>query len=264
MNQGEEFLRGACAQIAQDETEDLACSLSPAQIRQAENLYHQHRRKIFRQIERNSKKTASAIAPWLRTAACLTLVVGVAYLALHQSPPDNPPLSSGSTASVAPYAQNPFPSTFEKKTDGFSTLYTTPINNTTEIKAESPTASPTYLPITEIPLTPADVWPGLFFPECMPISALNQLSIAENQASFSFMTEQGAGIFTECFSAVLFSPVPEAAQDYVQIGDWIALRETSGDQIVLTWVADGHTLRLSAPAAAAESIAESVKKIVNQ
>lgn len=264
MNQGEEFLREACAQIAQDETEELARSLSPAQLRQAEKLYRQHRRSILRQIERNSKKANSAIVPWLRAAACLTLAVGVAYLALHQSPPDNTPLSPGITASVAPYVSKDGFSTFEDELIETPTVSPTQISNTEEMQTIFPTTTPHQPFAAEAPLMPVDVWPGLFFPENMCVSSLDQLSIAEDQAAFSFMTEQGAGVFTEYFSSLLLSPVPGAAQDYVQIGDWIALRETSGDQIILTWAADGHTLRLSAPAAEAESIAETVKKLVKQ
>ena len=69
MNRGDDLLRQACAQLAQEEAEQLEAGLSRAQIRQAEEAYRRHRLRALRTIARRTKKPLSSSRVFLRVAA---------------------------------------------------------------------------------------------------------------------------------------------------------------------------------------------------
>lgn len=302
MKRSEELLREACARIAEDEADALARRITPSLEREAEDLYRRHRRQVFRLIEKSSRKrTRPAI--WLRGAACFALLIGVAILALHQRPVDHTPLSPGTSASVAPYTSapaatatslpeiTPMPTATPEPTpwimEAPETIVETTLPQTGDINGEpepvievTPLPTPTPQPVvtpTAIPaITPTllpmptsgqgeakDLWPGQFFPEGILIRT-EAVGQAADHMTYTYETGSGPVTFTEYSVAAMLSPVPGASAAYVQLGGTIALLETVGDQATLTWVADGRTLSVTAPAAEAEQIALSVKKLREQ
>ena len=297
MNRSEELLREACAQIAEDETEALARHVSPALKREAEEMYRRHRRHVFRLIEKNSKKHTRP-AVWLRAAACFVLVAGVAFLALQQRQPDyNTPLAPGPSASTAPFTAvptatpapaataEPAPTVTPEPTElPYETAVSevTPVslnssvqyfnNEPAEINGEPegvteatvpPTPAPTLLPQSALAENGLDCWPGLFFPAGMTVQP-DQITRLDDHAIYTCADEHGPVVFTEYTAAVLLSPVPNGAQQYVALNGVVALMETANGQTTLTWTMDGHTLVLTAPAEDAERIALTVGKITGR
>lgn len=102
MKREDEWLREACAQLAQEETEQLEKSMNRKATQEAEALFQRHKRQALKLIAKNSKKRGS-FPVTLRVAACLVLVVGAVWLALSQQSKEPTPLSPVYTASVAPF-----------------------------------------------------------------------------------------------------------------------------------------------------------------
>ena len=102
MKREEELLRQACAEIAQEEADQLERGLTPSDIRQAEQAYRRHRKKALSLIRR-SAKTTRPIRVYLSAAAAAAVIFAAVYVSLNHSAPDPVTVSQPPTASVAPY-----------------------------------------------------------------------------------------------------------------------------------------------------------------
>ncbi|MBR3739717.1 MAG: hypothetical protein IKN04_04565 [Clostridia bacterium] len=102
MKRGEDWLREACTQAAQEETDQWERGLTRTELREAEEVYRHHRRKVLSLIRRETRgKSPSRM--WLRIAAALAVLAGAVYLSLRQPPPDTVPQTHLSGVTAAPY-----------------------------------------------------------------------------------------------------------------------------------------------------------------
>ena len=74
MKREEDWLRDACAELAEEETDQWERSLSAEDIRQAEDAYRRHGKTARSLIRRKSAR--SAAAPYWRAAAILAPIAG--------------------------------------------------------------------------------------------------------------------------------------------------------------------------------------------
>ena len=286
MKQQEDWLRQACERLAQEETEKLESSLTRQDIREAEALFKQHKRKALALIGRNSKKSGRGMA-YLRAAACLILVIGGVYFALTRSSPDPVPLSPGSTSSVAPYlTPSPTFSPVPTAPAPTATPYLETSPTVTAVFTEIPTVSPTFTPTptvtptftptpspTETPPTPTPAplipgaWTGEYFPEWLPEGyEFVQLEQGEGSRSAVYALGDSRLIFTE-YDAADAVPLPDAAERtdapaYIQCGDTVALRVPTQNGTFISWSAQGRSFSLLTRADQPEEIVKSVKKIL--
>ena len=264
----ENDLREALSQLAQEETEQFAQSLTREERRNAEALFRQHKRRALSLIARHSRKAHGSAARWLRAAAALVLVLGGALLIFRQTPPEITPLAPGRTASVAPYhSDTPAPTETP-----ISTEIPTPVPTDTPIPTPEPTPVPTLEPTATPPtLTPAPVWQdaaapsawqGSAFPSRLPGGYFADGLESENGVHTAvFSNGDDRIVFTES-EALSSLPIADGADvTYVQWDGVVALRAQAGSQVQLTWDENGHSFSLLATGGQAEEIARSVKKV---
>lgn len=274
----EEWLREACAQIAQEEAETLERSISPKLEQAADTLYQRHRRRVFALIRQNSRQKKGRLAPYFRAAACLALAAGAAFMLLHPKTRDALPAVQPPAASVLPYcteepspvptaADTPSPTyalNFAEKQTEISTDTPNFSEKATETPtpAPSPTPEPTLTPVPEERVIPAD-WMGAYFPAEIPEGYALLSSTGESGASVAVYADASGGriIFTEYETERSVSIPEDAEMDYIGLHDGAALRMVRQDTVLLAWQMEGRTLTLEADARRAMEIAESVEKI---
>ncbi|MBQ4073644.1 MAG: DUF4367 domain-containing protein [Clostridia bacterium] len=288
MNRQEELLRQACAMLAEEETNALENSLSPAAKAEAEKLYRQHRLKIFALIQKETKKKKGAFPFLLKAAACLMLIAGAAWIGLHQHHPDPIPMTPLPSASIVPY-YSPVPTetiipTHAPEETAIPTLTPdptstpTPVPTITPTFTLTPTPSPTFTPLpTRTPdvaeAAPAVIpeetsgtapgqWQGVYFPQALPEGyAIADTEEDSSSRSIVYTKDTSSIIFTE-YNLQKAMTIQEGAKlSYVQIGDQIGLKMETDNAVTLSWEMDGHTLSITCTAADAEEIAASVKKV---
>ena len=268
MSREDEILREACARAAREETEELKSSLTLEESRLAEETYRHHRPAALELIRRQTKPRRR----WgraLTAAACVAVLLGAAYGALHRVPPEQTPAAQPPTPPVAPY-HSPVPTQAPEIT-ALPTAALTQTPSPTETPAPSPTPSPTPAP-TEAPAptsTPAPAayqpqrWMGAFFPQGLPegsdLAYLNQ----DNGCHAAGYTLNGKEIvFTEYDALQSLVPVSGAEIRYVALDNGlIALRTEEDGVVTLVWDQDGRTLKVECEEADAEEIANSVVKV---
>ena len=288
MSRQEELLRQACAMLAEEETNALENSLSPAAKAEAEKLYRQHRLKIFALIQKETKKKKGALPFLLKTAACLMLIAGAAWIALHQQHPDPTPMTPLPSASIAPY-YSPVPTetiipTHAPEETAIPTFTPDPTNTPSPIPTVSPTSvltptpSPTFTPLPtrtpdvaeaaptmsleETSGTAPGLWQGVYFPQALPEGyAIADTEEDSSSRSIVYTKDTSSIIFTE-YNLQKAMTIQEGAKlSYVQIGDQVGLKMETDNAVTLSWEMDGHTLSITCTAADAEKIAASVKKV---
>ncbi len=284
MKREEDWLREACAQLAQEETEQWEQGLTPAKLRHAEEAYRRHRRRALSLIRRNTRKQSPARII-LRAAAVLLVLAGAAYLALRQPPPDTVPQTHLSAATAAPY-YSPVPTSspnfatvwaFIPTSTPYSPEYPMPSTTYTPVPEITATASPTSLPTLEptpistveptpVPTaeptpapsavpSPPEGWTGSLF----PAGLLNANTPDITQGDGWHQAAWEGWVFTE-YTDDRVLDVPENAEiSYVQWGDTVALRAETAQGVTLIWVQEGHSLRLFAVSGDAVEMAKSVK-----
>ena len=173
MKHEDDWLREACASLAQEEADQLEQGLTDAEIRQAEAAYRRHRKAGLSLIRRKSAR--SSAAPYLKAAAVLALVIGAVSLSFRQAPLAKLPQAQPPTASVFPYftdaptigpaapPTDPPPTQPTERQDGLSTA--SPDHQVTPGAARVPTLRPMGGPDaaaseTAVPL----VQPTVFLP----------------------------------------------------------------------------------------------------
>ena len=171
MKREEELLRQACAEIAQEEADQLERGLTPSDIRQAEQAYRRHRKKALSLIRR-SAKTTRPIRVYLSAAAAAAVIFAAVYVSLNHSAPDPVTVSQPPTASVAPYYSpvptaepSPAPTSIPPtESPVFTDIPTTsptktPNSATTELVSptfgEAPEVTPTQTPVPAWTPSPA-------------------------------------------------------------------------------------------------------------
>ena len=289
MKREEDRLREACAQLAREEADQFERSLTRADLRLAEELYRRHRRKALSLIRRNADG-GSAVKMWTRIAAALAILAGGIYLALGHSSRETVPQGQISLVTVAPYyspSPSPSPSTEtvwaisatpppnsdiksiisatnmpgieEKETDSptfspFPTSAPTPTATPTEEPSPTPSGEPVSAPSPTLP----EDWTGSYFP----------MGLLDENASFTISKGDGwqqaacgGWIFTEYADGRVLDAVPDARLSYVQWHDTVALRMETENGVTLTWVQDGHSMRLYTGEGNAAEMAKTVKKI---
>ncbi len=291
MKREEDWLREACAQLAQEETAQLEQNLTRAELLKAEETYRRHRRKALALIRRNTRKQSPARIV-LRAAAVLLVLAGAVYLSLRQSPPDTVPQTHLTAATAAPYyspTPSPNPTTF---LEGSPTLSTNPVEISTAVPTEQPTSwpSPTVIPTlastaeptptpeptatpspepTPTPLptpapsavpSPPEGWTGNYFP-------MGLLDADKPDILWGDGWQQAAWdgwAFTE-YTDDRMLDVPEGAEiSYVQWEDTVALRAETADGVTLIWVQHDHSLRLFSKDGDTLEMAKSVKKFFEE
>ncbi|MBQ9264149.1 MAG: hypothetical protein IJ189_08080 [Clostridia bacterium] len=294
----DDYLRQALSQLAEEETEQFARSMSREDRRNAETLFKQHKRRVFSLIARMSKHHGKGIGGVvLRIAAMLIVVVGGVYLATHQTPPDITPLSPGHTVSVAPYySSTPGPTeqpTPEPTHTSVPTDTPVPTQEPTIIPTETPlptseptptptnTPAPTKAPTVALTLTPAPTaeptaqpeedlqplsvpmgWGGAYFPDMIPSGYLLTGTSSEN-GMHTAVYSNGLSTITFTESETLVSIPLSGTSDitYVQWDDVVALMSLVDGQHQVTWDQGGHSFALLADGGTAEAMCATVKKI---
>ena len=288
MSRQEDLLRQACSMLAEEETNTLEKSLSPAAIAEAEKLYRQHRMKIFALIRKETGKKKGSMPFLLKTAACLVLIAGTAWIALHQQHPDPTPMTPLPSASIAPYyspipTETILPTSLPAETPP-STFTPIPTNTHPPVPTSSPTIAPTTTPtptFTPLPTKSPDVsatntpilsqeppglapsqWQGVYFPQLIP-EGYTIADTEEDATSHSIVYTKGTNsiIFTEYDMQKSMTIQEGAKLSYVQIGDRIGLKMETENAVTLSWEVDGRTLSITCTAADAEEIASSIKKV---
>ncbi|MBR0217855.1 MAG: hypothetical protein IJQ33_01425 [Clostridia bacterium] len=297
MKREEDWLREACAELAQEETERWERGLTAVELHEAEEAYRRHRRKALSLIRRNTREHSPA---WivLRAAAVLLVLAGAMYLSLRQPPPDTVPQTHLSAATAAPY-YSPVPTS----SPSFATVWVF-IPTSTPYSSESPMSSTTYTPVPEamstvsptslptlepMPIStvestpvptpeptlvptaeptpapsavpsPPEGWTGNYFP-------MGLLDAAKPDISQGDGWQQAAcdgWEFTE-YTDDRVLDVPEGAEiSYVQWADTVALRAETADGVTLIWVQESRSLRLFTVSGDAEEMAKSVKKFFEE
>lgn len=294
MKREEEMLREACAQLAQEETEQWEQGLTRTELNRAEEAYRRHRRRALSLIRRNTQKQAP-VGKWLQIAAILVILTGAVYWTLEQSPRETVvPQVQLSGATVAPYyspVPSPSPSAEAVWVDfptavpisptntPFSPTNTqnsekTPVISPTSMPTPAPTpeptptltpvptATPTPAPTSEpspapVPALPED-WTGAHF----PMGLLDAASVPAvtrgdgwQQAAWDECT------FTEYADDRVLDVPEDAEVSYVQWEGTVALRIETEAGVTLAWVQDGHSMRLHSSLENIEKIAKTVEKI---
>lgn len=275
----EEWLREACAQIAQEEAEKLERSISPSLEQTADALYQRHRRRVFALIKQNSRKEKSRLTPYFRAAACLALAAGAAFMLMHPQTRDALPAVQPPAASVRPYyTAEPSPApiaaadtsaptmTFNMTEKQMKIPTDTPKITEKSIEAPtpapSPTPEPTLTPVPEERVIPAD-WMGAYFPVEIPEGYALLGSTGEAGVSVAVYADAEGGriTFTEYETERSISIPEDAEMDYIELHGGAALRMVRQDTVLLAWQMEGRTLTLEADACCAMEIAESVERI---
>lgn len=290
MSRQDDLLRQACAQLAQEETDQLEKQLTNADMQEAEALFARHRRKALGIIAQHTGTASSRRAAALRIAACLLLIAGGLYLGLRKSapPPDLTPLASAPSPSVAPYYSQmpkdaPGETAFPTETPALAPteatvpspvpkeaekpIITTDPGNASDDLSISPTESPissetpSHFPTeTAKPFMAPDLWTGQYFPQSLPESYVLSLLTQENGVHIAAYTREDRElVFTEYDTARSITTPGQAQRDYVQLTDGaIALRLTSDEGVLLAWDIEGRTLTLFGEEADVLAIADSV------
>ena len=287
MKREEDWLREACAQLAQEETAQLEQNLTRAELLKAEEAYRRHRRKALALIRRNTRKQSPARII-LRAAAVLLVLAGAVYLSLRQPPPDTVRQTHLSAVTAAPY-YSPTPS--PNPTTNLE-IPPTPSTNSAEISTvipteqppswPSPTVIPTLAPTAEptptpeptatpspeptpTPLptpapsavpSPPEGWTGTLFP-------MGLLDADKPDISWGDGWQQAAWdgwVFTEYTDGRVLDVPEDSEISYVQWADTVALRAETAGGVTLIWVQDGHSLRLFTTSGDAVEMAKSVNK----
>lgn len=294
MKREEDWLREACARLAQEETDQWEQGLTRAELNQAEEAYRRHRRRALSLIRRNTRKQAP-VGKWLQIAAILAILTGAVYWTLEQSPRETAvPQVQLSGVTVAPYyspVPSPSPSA-EAVWVNFPTampisstntpIYPTNAPISEETPTISPTAAPTLAPtleptptLTPVPTatptpaptaepSPAPVsalpedWTGAHFPMGL-LDAANAPAVTRGdgwqQAAWDEWT------FTEYADDRVLDVPEDAEVSYVQWENTVALRTETEAGVTLAWVQDGHSMRLQSSSESIEQIANTVEKI---
>lgn len=274
-------LRQALAEIAQEETDAFAESMTPEERRAAEQLFRKHRRKALSLIGRSSRLRAPRRAA-LQAAAMLLILLGGALVFFRQTPPEHPWLTSPSPVSVAPFhpatpepADTPSPTVSPDKTPAY-TFSPTPMPIQTEIPSPSPTVtvSPSPMPLpTESPApaplpgmrevdTPAG-WQGGFFPRLVPAGYVLDAMTEENGACTAVYSDgDDRLVFTENAAPAPLPVADGSGVTYVQWADVIALRAEKDGHVELTWDQGGRSFSLLATTGdLAEAVAQTVRQV---
>ena len=281
MKREEDWLREACALLAQEEADGLESSLTREEIRQAEELYRRHRKKALALIRGQEKR---GLKPWmlLSAAAALILLFGMVSSSVDRKP-ESIQLAQGPGVSVNPYFS---PAPVETQTPNLPTqapetensdpgkweVSPTEKANTPEIITEAPTMeatalpTPTPSPAPEEPHAKAEEtdgrmgWTGGYFPSRLPENS--SVLAVETGTGFQravIAGPEGRWIFTEYGSEEML-PVsnPESAA-YVQWQDVIALQTEDQDGTTLLWNCFGRSFSLTGPKEGIVEMAESVE-----
>ena len=145
----------------------------------------------------------------------------------------------------------------------------TPTAEPTPAPTATPTAAPTLAPTIEptatpVPesgsenLTPPESWTGSFFPMGL---LYEDAAPAVTQGDGWQQASSGEWVFTEYTDGRVLDVPADAAISYVQWEDTVALRAETDENIILIWVQDGHSLRLSAASEDAMEMAKTVQKV---
>ena len=268
MKREEDWLKEACAQLAQEEADQMESSLTRSEIRQAEEAYRRHRGRALSLIARRTGHGGGWTRYW--TAAAALLVISLAlYFSIRPESPDPVKLAQIPTVSVAPYF-SPAPTETPSSTN--PPVYPTkePINPTdVQIIAEKHTVKPTDTPKptiepTAAPTEPPAVsgWQGEYFPATLPDDAVFLACEGdENGCTARWQWGEGELVFTENREPVLLQPGREAEVSYVQWGDIVALRLREDGKTTLSWVQDGRGFTLQGDFDEIDDIAKSVQKL---
>ncbi len=278
MSREEDVLREACAQLAQEETDQWERSLSRADLRQAEEAYRRHRRRALSLI-RHSARGGRRDYPWLRAAAIAVILAGAVYFTLSKPPDETVPQGQPAAFTVVPY-YSPVPSpSAEAETiwESFTTSPEITADNSTFIptytpyKAETPlvsstpsptptpapTAAPSPGPAAAEPAIPGE-WTGSYFPMgLLAVDADPAVTRGEGWQQISW----AGWTFTEYADSRVLNAPADAVLSYVQWEDTVALRMETARGVTLAWVRDGRSLCLHAGEGDALDMAETVKKI---
>lgn len=285
MKRQDEWLREACARLAEEETEQLEKSMDAQTAQEADAIFKRHRRKILSLLAQNSKRKSRAVV-YLRAAACLVLIIGAVFISFTQNTPAPKPLAPVYSATVAPFhspepipTQTPFftvspsPSpTFMQKIVPSSTPYATYSPSPVPTATPAPTVTPAPSPIPTALPTPAPTvnawqegmnqWTGHYFPITSKDGWTMETMEQGNQYQRVIYSSADGNqmIFTE-YNAAQTIEVPDGASlSYVQLSQGIALRMETQSGVLLAWETDGRTLTLHADALA-DDFASSVQKI---
>jgi len=288
----DENLRRAMQEIAQEETEQFARSLSREERRQAEEIYRHHRRRVLSLIRRSGGKKPSYTGMFLKAVAALAIVIGGIVLFQRQTFQEPTPLSPVTTGTVSPfYSFTPSPTETPVPTQ-VPTLFPTQTPYITDIPTFSPTLtplpsdsptprptetpSPTETPApaetsapTETPLpamvdaAPPSSWQGSYFPGQVPAGyAPGEKKEKDGVSSVSFTNGSSVIVFTESSSLSSLPVTDGSGVTYVQWDGVVALRAEKDGMVELTWDQDGHSFSLrSTDGGEAERVARTVKKI---
>ena len=284
MKREADWLREACADLAEEEIRLLDRGLTPDERRQAEETYRGHKRTALALIRRRSAR--SAAAPYLKAAAVLALLVGAAYFSLRQSQPEHVPLIQPPAASVGPY-YTAVPAAAFSETPTPTPTPAPPTPTPTPSPAPTPTpAPPTPTPVSTdapVPVTPTPApspaptpasrrlpppsgWSGNYFLSGeLPASAgldltkYGRCSVRpeDDRQTVSYSYDGWELRFTEYASSVPV-PVPEDADvSYARLSDGvIALRAETAEGVTVSWDQGGQTLSLFLSAGAPRDSAD--------
>lgn len=277
MTRMDDNLREALSQLAEEETEQFARSMTREERRNAEALFKRHRSRALSLIARRFRRGKRRGAMALRAAAVLILIAGGAILFFRQSPPEPTPLSPGLTASVSPYYTDaPISTPVPTDSPTFTPIPTeNPTSSPTEAPAPTPdpTLSPTAEPTPES--TPAQTaapvwqdvsapagWGGSAFPSRLPGGYFpNGIESKDgvHTAIYSNGDDQIVFMESESLSSLPFAEGADVT--YVQWDDVVAMRAERNGQVQLTWDALGRSFSLLSTGGQAEEIAASVTAV---
>ena len=294
MKREEDWLREACAELAQEETEQWEQRLTRADLRQAEEAYRRHRRKALSLIRRSTRKQVP-VGKWLQIAAILVILTGAVYWTLEQSPRETVvPQVQLSGATVVPYyspVPSPSPSMEAVWADFPTAVPISPANTpfsptntpiSAEMPAVSPTETPTLAPTPEptptlptvptavptpvptaepspapVPALPED-WTGAHFPMGL-LDAASAPAVTRGDGWQQSAWDEWT--FTEYGDDRVLGVPEDAEISYVQWENTVALRMETEGGVTLAWVQDGHSMRLYSSSESIEQIAKTVEKI---
>jgi hypothetical protein len=297
MKREEEMLREACAQLAQEETEQWEQGLTRTELNRAEEAYRRHRRRALSLIRRNTQKQAP-VGKWLQFAAILVILTGTVYWTLEQSPRETVvPQVQLSGVTVVPYyspvpspspsaeavwvdfptavpispTNTPFSPTNTQISEKISTISPTstptpaPTPEPTPTLTPGPTTVPTPVPPPQPPPPPVparrSVWPGDHSPMGLLAAAAKP---AVTRGDGWQQAAWDAWTFTEYADDRVLDVPEDAEVSYVQWENTVALRMETEAGVTLAWVQDGHSLRLFTASGDAVEMAKSVKKIFEE
>lgn len=288
MKREEDWLREACTQLAQEETERWERGLTPAELLKADEAYRRHRRRALSLIRRSTRKQSPARII-LRAAAVLLVLAGAAYLSLRRPPRDTVPQTRLSAATAAPYyspvptfspnpvtewAYIPTPTPYSSEIRTEVPTYTpipedtpaisptsppTPEPTPTPLPTPEPTSVPTAEPtpaLTAVP-SPPEGWTGSLFPMGLLDAAAPDISRGDGWQQVAWDGWE----FAEYADERVLDVPEDAGISYVQWADTVALRAETAEGVTLIWVQDGHSLRLFTTVEEGAEMAKTVKKV---